>query len=484
MKNKNRFLEQVTLIYKKWEDEAEEYRQKHKNRNFFQRIIDRSIYRGNKEGMSRFTDINNIILSHCEDLDEVMGDFFGVGNWQSKSDEKKIHNRELRYKTSRFADALRRANYLQPLSSALQEMVARRKYEKGMEKYSQMMNDALNGINNPGNVMSPGPTGGNITAPPKLSDLTGDTPMKSLTEFPNSVGINNTNNNTSGLPKTNNTDPHSIVADFLLKAMSDPDIQGIGNDKIMQGVSVLQMLTKSREPDYQYSTLKAGDELTRFNKKTGKLEVLGTNPKPEKTDNVESYERDDKGNLKVYPQANGQKAYRIITRNPQGKIIKERFDYLSNFNTDSKDNPAPPDISKEIENLETLSNDYNYADKLDIKSGAKIKIGKRGDVPVTEYKKEVADKMKATTDMIANKINHSAPGFEDTYYGLFQNPHIKEAKKELDDARNTEKPDAKEIERLKDNLRRTIDVQIYNQLQGAPKDSIIWMKKLLHNRIF
>ena len=54
MINEDRFLEEVTLLYKRWESEAK--------------------------------DFNNILLSHCEDLDEVMGVPFGAGWWHIKRD--------------------------------------------------------------------------------------------------------------------------------------------------------------------------------------------------------------------------------------------------------------------------------------------------------------------------------------------------------------------------------------------------------------
>ena len=82
------FLREATFIYDKWNKQAEEYRESHKNRSAWRRIVDKLTFNktNEKSGLSHYSEFNNITLARCEDLDDVMGSFFGAGTWRRHKD--------------------------------------------------------------------------------------------------------------------------------------------------------------------------------------------------------------------------------------------------------------------------------------------------------------------------------------------------------------------------------------------------------------
>lgn len=102
-------------------------------------------------------------------------------------------------------------------------------------------------------------------------------------------------------------------------------------EKVQQGLSVLSQLKAGYQPRQRSSfTVGEGAIHKEWNPDTQQYETT-ENVKDfnTKLENIVSYELDEKGSPKVYNLPNGQKAYKKLTKTPDGKQIKEDYEQLA-----------------------------------------------------------------------------------------------------------------------------------------------------------
>lgn len=202
-------------------------------------------------------------------------------------------------------------------------------------------------------------------------------------------------------------------------------------------------------------------ELDEYGRPTGK--TIGN---PKGYDKSRTYSATDNNGNPVTKTIGGKVYQKWITEYPSESNLNPTEDWkpVPNGSRTTINNPAPPpDISSNVKDLTNLQKNFEYWDNIS-KGKSKYYDSVTGketqpDKGFIESQKQAAwDKVLAESDATANRLNSKYPGFERIYNALFQNSDIKN--------------------------RKDIDKAIDEDMQGAPKDAIVQMKRLIHARVF
>jgi hypothetical protein len=397
-----------------------------------------------------------------------------------------------------IAKSLRKANYLSGLSGGLTEIgmileeerkkkeqakffntvtTLYKKWKEGQEKASRPFKlkegGEVNNIFSP-NIVRPGDRMGRFTG-----GIGGELNVPDLPpEVPETQ--------TQPIPQSEKYSKASENLDEFMQAIAPSVLNpNIGEGELSR-VNVLSELAKQqterlRPKDPTYFNLSQGEE--RYQQDEKGIKKVAFNPKLS-TSNIEEYERDEKGNYKVYT-IEGQKYYNKLKKDAQGNQVGEeltRIPKSGEGGTTINLPENPPDISQQEKDLTKSWDNYEYYNKItkelstelakiqeeyktaadEVQAKIKIRANEiREQIKTADEQKSIwYTDVKGTTNQLANKLNSKMPGFEKIYNLLFQSPEVK--------SRNAKK----------------IDDMVDREMEGASDDAKRWMKRILKVRAF
>ena len=127
----------------------------------------------------------------------------------------------------------------------------------------------------------------------------------------------------------------------------------LGADELMlnQHLKGLNMLMGSYMPKpAERFNVSDGTSVVDYNPNTKQYKEVYRNPKDnlKKGSNASGYELDEKGNPKVYTMANGQLAYKKLTKDSEGTRINEDYEPLTKYDGGGTGGEDDVDISEEM----------------------------------------------------------------------------------------------------------------------------------------
>ena len=366
---------------------------------------------------------------------------------------------------SHIAKSLQNINYGQDIASNIIGAINEQKQKEALNKYIGLMQQSQQQMNQAYQPQRKTVLGF------KNSEVPIDTTQRNLTSLNNNqlpVTQAPTSNQMPSYQEQQPVDYNeanrqaiNTVMDFINKSL--PLQKDLPQGMTQQGLSALEMLRGANQPKPLLSEdIPSGGLRIYRDPVTGEVVRQISNPKEWDKSRVETETNED-GTPKIYNKG-GKQYLKEITTDPTGHK-SSTFKPVPNAPKTTINNPAPPpDISSNVKDLTNLQKDFQYWDSIskgkakyyDSNTGSEVKNPDQGFI---QSKKQAAwAQVVAETDATANKLNSKYPGFERIYNALFQNSDIKNKK--------------------------DIDKAIDEDMQGAPKDAIVQMKRLIHARVF